>query len=213
MNQDISSIRRNYQFKELLESDAPADPLTFFDEWLQQAIKSCPYDPTAMTLSTVDANNAPHARVVLLKQREEQGFVFFTNYHSGKGQELANNNQACLTFFWAELSRQIRIEGSISKTSRDTSASYFATRPKESQIAASASQQSEIITRSALHDNFDRFADNVKDKDVVCPEHWGGYCLVPHYIEFWQGRPNRLHDRLCYQLDEQKGWSMVRKAP
>jgi pyridoxamine 5'-phosphate oxidase len=213
MNRDLHSIRRDYQFDDLLEEHAGNDPLALFDTWLKKAIEACPDDPTAMVLSTIDSNNAPHSRVVLLKQRNDLGFSFFTNYDSEKGQQLLNNNKACMTFFWPALSRQIRIEGSIKKVERSVSESYFATRPRGSQLAARTSQQSAVIaSRDALQKAFSEEEQAFENKDVPCPDNWGGYILKPNFIEFWQGRPSRLHDRICF-TQKDTDWLISRKAP
>ncbi len=213
MNRDISSIRRDYQFEDLLENSSPNDPMELFDAWLETAIKSCPEDPTAMILSTVDADQKPHARVVLLKQRKEEGFSFFTNYDSDKGEQLAQNHNACLTFFWPSLSRQIRIEGIVKKVSRKVSEEYFASRPKGSQLAAAASNQSQpVSSRDSLHKAFNELEEQYTDSTIECPINWGGYILEAQYIEFWQGRPSRLHDRLSYKFTN-NNWSRARLAP
>ncbi|MBJ7539143.1 pyridoxamine 5'-phosphate oxidase [Marinomonas transparens] len=213
MNRDLHSIRRDYQFDDLLEDTAGLDPLALFDTWLDKAIDSCPDDPTAMVLSSVDADGQPHSRVVLLKQRNEAGFSFFTNYDSEKGQQLALNNKASMTFFWPALSRQIRIEGRIEKVSREVSTSYFASRPRASQLAARTSKQSaEIASRDVLKEAFEQQEQAFVDQEVPCPDNWGGYLLKPNFIEFWQGRPSRLHDRLCYTQKEHN-WIRTRKAP
>lgn len=213
MNRDISSIRRDYQFEDLLEENTPNDPMLVFDEWLNKAIENCPEDPTAMTLSTVDKDNNPHARVVLLKQRNEQGFSFFTNYSSSKGEQIAHNNNACLTFFWPSLSRQVRVEGKITKLPRNTSETYFASRPKGSQLAATASNQSRPVAyREELHESFKKLEQEYANSNIPCPDDWGGYVLEANYIEFWQGRPSRLHDRLSYQK-ENSDWVRTRLAP
>ncbi|NVK75272.1 pyridoxamine 5'-phosphate oxidase [Marinomonas sp. CT5] len=213
MNRDLHSIRRDYQFEDLLEEQAGNEPFTLFDTWLEKAIEACPDDPTAMTLSTVDQDGWPHSRVVLLKQRNDSGFSFFTNYDSEKGQQLAQNNKACMTFFWPALSRQVRIEGTIEKVSREMSVTYFASRPRGSQLAARTSRQSATIeSREALQKAFEAEEQAFDDQNVPCPDNWGGYVLKPNFIEFWQGRPSRLHDRICFtQKDE--GWLRTRKAP
>lgn len=213
MNRDLHSIRRDYQFDDLLEDQVGHEPFTLFDDWLVKAIESCPDDPTAMTLSTVDRDGRPHARVVLLKQRNEHGFSFFTNYDSEKGQQLMQNNNACMTFFWPVLSRQIRIEGVIEKVARDVSETYFSSRPKASQLAARTSQQSAVIeNRNVLQGAFDIEEQTYENKAVPCPENWGGYILKPTFIEFWQGRPSRLHDRICFTKKD-NNWLRTRKAP
>jgi pyridoxamine 5'-phosphate oxidase len=164
-------------------------------------------------LSSVDADDWPHSRVVLLKQRNEFGFSFFTNYDSEKAQQLAHNNKACMTFFWPALSRQIRVEGTIEKVSREISETYFASRPRGSQLAARTSKQSTIIeNRDVLQKAFNAEEQAFNEQDVPCPENWGGYVLKPKFIEFWQGRPSRLHDRICFILESDQ-WIKVRKAP
>jgi pyridoxamine 5'-phosphate oxidase len=213
MNRDLHSIRRDYQFDDLLEEQSGNDPLALFDTWLEKAIEVCPDDPTAMVFSSVDADGWPHSRVVLLKQRNEFGFSFFTNYDSEKAQQLANNNKACMTFFWPALSRQIRVEGTIEKVSREISETYFASRPRGSQLAARTSKQSAVIeNRDVLQKAFNAEEQAFNEQDVPCPENWGGYVLKPKFIEFWQGRPSRLHDRICFILDSDQ-WIRVRKAP
>ncbi len=213
MNRDLHSIRRDYQFDDLLEEQSGNDPLALFDTWLEKAIELCPDDPTAMVLSSVDADGWPHSRVVLLKQRNEFGFSFFTNYDSEKAQQLAHNNKACMTFFWPALSRQVRIEGTIEKVSREISETYFSSRPRGSQLAARTSKQSAVIeNRDVLQKAFNAEELAFNEQDVPCPENWGGYVLKPKFIEFWQGRPSRLHDRICFILDSDQ-WIKVRKAP
>ncbi|MCB5161319.1 pyridoxamine 5'-phosphate oxidase [Marinomonas algarum] len=213
MNRDLHSIRRDYNFDDLLEEKAGNDPFSLFDTWLEKAIEACPDDPTAMVLSTVDQEGVPHARVVLLKKRDHNGFTFFTNYDSEKGQQIAQNNQASMTFFWPALSRQIRVEGTIEKIDRAATQAYFASRPRGSQLAARTSQQSAVIaSRDALQEAFSKEESAFADQDVACPENWGGYVLRPNFIEFWQGRPSRLHDRICF-TEHQGEWNMTRKAP
>ncbi|MGB0781931.1 MAG: pyridoxamine 5'-phosphate oxidase [Marinomonas sp.] len=213
MNRDLQSIRRDYQFDDLLEEHAGNDPLPLFDNWLEKAIESCPDDPTAMILSTVGSDGWPHSRVVLLKQRNDAGFSFFTNYDSEKGQQLAQNNKASMTFFWPALSRQVRIEGTIEKVSRGVSEAYFATRPRGSQLAARTSKQSAVIaSRDELQQAFQKEEQAFDNQEVPCPSNWGGYILKPRFIEFWQGRPSRLHDRICF-TQENNSWVRSRKAP
>ena len=213
MNRDLHSIRLDYQFEALLEDSAGDDPLTFFDKWLKYAIEEGVADPTAMVISTVDARSQPHARVVLLKHRDDSGFTFFTNYDSDKGHQLSLNNKASLTFFWSILSRQVRIEGTVEKVSKEVAETYFSSRPRASQLAARTSKQSTVIkNRKELQDSFKAEAEAFENQKVTCPENWGGYRLQPNYIEFWQGRPSRLHDRLCFSKTNSH-WTLERKAP
>ncbi|WP_018477975.1 pyridoxamine 5'-phosphate oxidase [Pontibacter roseus] len=211
---DIASIRINYSRQALTEESVLEDPLNQFKVWLNEAIASEVLEPTALVLSTVSADCRPSARVVLLKEVSGQGFVFFTNYDSRKGQHLAEHPFASLTFFWAELERQVRVEGSVQKVPEQVSDTYFHSRPRGSQIGAWASPQSQIIqSREELEKADKRYTQEFAEKEVVPrPAHWGGYILLPERLEFWQGRPNRLHDRILF---EQHGgtWSRKRLAP
>lgn len=214
LQHDIASIRINYSRQALSEDSVSHDPLDQFKVWLNEAIVSEVLEPTALVLSTVSADCRPSARVVLLKEVSADGFVFFTNYKSRKGQELGQRPAGAMTFFWAELERQVRIEGSISKVSGEVSDAYYHSRPRGSQIGAWASpQSSEISSREELEKADQKFNEQFAGLDVVPrPEHWGGYVLKPERIEFWQGRPNRLHDRILFEL-ENNSWKRKRLAP
>ncbi|MGE4451712.1 pyridoxamine 5'-phosphate oxidase [Castellaniella sp.] len=208
----IADIRQTYQKFELLESAAAADPYTQFDQWFQQALHSEVREPTAMTLATADTAGRPSARIVLLKGFDARGFVFYTNYQSRKGLELAANPQAGLLFFWPELERQVRIEGPVSPVPAAESDAYYASRPLGSRIGAWASPQSRPITHEALAERVAELTRELGD-DPVRPPHWGGYRLEATRVEFWQGRPSRLHDRLVYARDAEGDWALGRIAP
>jgi pyridoxamine 5'-phosphate oxidase len=214
LQHDIASIRKNYSRQALTEESVSNDPLDQFKVWLNEAILSEVLEPTALVLSTVSADCRPSARVVLLKEVSSDGFVFFTNYDSRKGQDLAGRPFGSITFFWAELERQVRIEGTIVKVPSDVSDVYFHSRPRGSQIGAWASPQSrEIDSREELEQAEAKFEKDFANLVVVPrPKHWGGYVLKPDLIEFWQGRPNRLHDRIVFEQAD-KHWSRKRLAP
>jgi pyridoxamine 5'-phosphate oxidase len=213
MAADLSHFRLEYCRSGLAEGDLHADPLEQFKQWLAEAMKEKLPEPYAMTLATVDAQGQPSARIVLLRQVTSSGFQFFSNYLSRKGEELTQNAHAALLFYWAEMERQVRVEGAVTRTSPEVSDSYFAQRPRLSQISAVASSQSEVISdRAILEKEMARLEKDLADKPVPRPPHWGGYELKPHVLEFWQGRPSRLHDRLRYRLHQGK-WVVERLSP
>ncbi len=213
---NIENLRQNYQRSSLDEQDVSENPFVQFTKWFEEAQSSDVLEPNAMTLATADENGKPSARIVLLKGfDQERGFVFYTNYDSRKGAELEVNKTACLLFFWKELERQVRIEGAVGKVSEQISTAYFQSRPKSSQIGAWVSPQSKTVpSREWLEQKNAEIALRYKDSDVLPrPPHWGGYAVAPHKIEFWQGRPSRLHDRLLYTLTTENVWKVERLAP
>lgn len=213
---DLRHLREEYASGKLDEQDAPADPIVLFTKWMNEAIQAQIPEPNAMTLATVNSLGRPTARVVLLKSFDRKGFVFFTNYQSNKGKELAENPYGALVFNWLELHRQVRIEGSVEKISEEESTAYFAERPRGSQIGAWASPQSSPIpNRTYLETEFNQWEQKFKNEEhLPRPPQWGGYLLRPERIEFWQGRVSRLHDRLSYSLQNgHQGWSLERLAP
>ncbi len=207
---NIAALRQEYKGEGLDETGVAADPYTQFQHWFDAALRAELPLPNAMTLATVAADGAPSARIVLLKGMDRHGFVFYTDYQSRKGRELAVRPQAALVFHWSELDREVRIEGTVEKTSAAESDDYFASRPPGSRHAAIASPQSAVIaSRAALEA---RFAESEKNPEPARPAHWGGYRLQPVAVEFWQGRPNRLHDRLLYARAGDR-WTLSRLAP
>jgi pyridoxamine-phosphate oxidase len=215
MTTDIRELRREYQLAALDGNEVAANPIEQFQKWFAEALESNVFEPNAMTLATSGADNTPSARIVLLKGVSDEGFIFFTNYRSRKGEELAENPRASLLFFWKELERQIRIKGSVSKVSEDVSTEYFQSRPKASQIGAWVSPQSQRVeNREWLETRYAELSAQYADIDVLpCPQHWGGYIVKPEKIEFWQGRPSRLHDRILYSLTSENSWKIERLAP
>jgi pyridoxamine 5'-phosphate oxidase len=208
----IAQLRKNYTFGQLSETEVSPNPLDLFQVWFDQAVKAESPEPNSMTLATADLAGNPSARIVLLKGADSAGFTFFTNYESQKGKELAARPHAALLFHWHELERQVRIKGVVERVSPAESDEYFHSRPAASRIGAWASpQSSEIPNREFLEEAEKRFAADFGDKPPR-PEHWGGYRLRPTEIEFWQGRPSRLHDRIHYQLDGAQ-WRITRLAP
>jgi pyridoxamine 5'-phosphate oxidase len=212
MNKDIAGIRRDYTLQTLSESGVAANPMEQFTNWWNEVLKSDIEEPNAMTLATSTQDGKPRARIVLMKDYNENGFVFFTNYESSKGTQLASNPFCSLLFYWKELERQVRIEGKVQKLDTADSDEYFNSRPVESKIGAWASPQSQVIeNRDIIENNVARFSQKFKD-EIPRPPHWGGYCVLPEQIEFWQGRPGRLHDRILYTRVE-NNWKIERLAP
>lgn len=209
---NLASLRENYQKGELLESNVHTDPIQQFNQWFLEASHAKILEPNAMFLSTVGHDNRPAGRIVLLKHVDE-GFSFFSNYHSRKGAELAHHAQAAITFFWGELERQVRIEGHVVKMSEVLSTEYFHQRPRTSQLGAWVSEQSkQVASRAVLEDRFLELEKEYEGKEIPKPDHWGGYELIPDYFEFWQGRPSRLHDRIVYEKTGNT-WTISRLAP
>lgn len=214
MLNNIADIRKEYKLRTLSEKDVHPDPIGQFDKWWQEAIHSHLEEVNAMTLATASADGMPDARIVLLKGFDENGFTFFTNYNSAKGHQLLENPRACLVFFWAALERQVRLSGLVRLAAPQVSDSYFDSRPEGSRIGAWASPQSEVIeSREWLEDNERRLTTQLKDGNLRRPQHWGGYVVKPTRIEFWQGRPSRLHDRILYTLQGNGKWTIERLAP
>jgi pyridoxamine 5'-phosphate oxidase len=209
----LANIRKDYSLKSLEIQDVASDPLQQFRLWMEEAIQAEALEVNAMCLSTISKDGFPNSRIVLLKELDE-GFVFFTNYESSKGKELAASPKASLTFFWPEIERQVRVVGTIGKISEKESDTYFFSRPISSQIGAWASPQSqEIPDRTVIENSQKRLEEEFKLNPIQRPAHWGGYRLIPHRIEFWQGRPSRLHDRISYELEGGTNWKKVRLAP
>ena len=209
----LNTIRRDFSDQPLNQHSVDAHPLTQFGRWFEEAVNAQILDPYAMSLSTVNTEGQPSNRIVYLRNVNEEGFVFYTNYKSRKAHHIQHNDKVALTFFWAEIDRQIRIEGVVKKMSKERSDIYFAQRPRESQIGAWASPQStKIKSREELEELVTFYTQKFNNSEVYRPLHWGGYTVVPHFYEFWQGRPNRLHDRLTY-TKEGKKWSLNRLAP
>ncbi|RDC58631.1 pyridoxamine 5'-phosphate oxidase [Pedobacter chinensis] len=212
-NEFLQNLRQDYKSATLDETDVDDNPVVQFKKWFEHALKAQIYEPNVMTLATANKAGKPDARIVLLKGVDEEGFKFFTNYLSAKGKELKRNPYAALVFFWPELERQVRIEGIVEKLNKETSEEYFNTRPVDSQIGAIASPQSQIIpNRQFLEEKFEELKSKSEHKTILKPAHWGGYVVKPTRIEFWQGRSNRLHDRINFELA--KGtWVKTRLAP
>ena len=209
----IDSLRNEYLFSGLTRKNMDQNPFKQFEKWLNEAVNSDEKEPTAMALSTIGADGFPQSRIVLLKLFDENGFVFFTNYSSEKGKSIEKNPAVSLHFFWPFLERQVRISGVAEKTSKEISLKYFQSRPEESQVAAWASEQStEIPSRDYLEQQFRKFSSKFENEPVPLPPFWGGYRVNPQKIEFWQGRANRLNDRILYERNGEL-WTIKRLAP
>lgn len=210
---ELSGIRTDYTKSVLRREDLHVNPIEQFKMWMQEALDAQCQEPTAMNLATVTDKGFPASRIVLLKDTSELGFTFFTNYHSAKGQDMENQPHVALNFFWTELERQVRVAGRIEKVTFEESDAYFQSRPRESQIGAWVSQQSAKIDATAdLQSLYDQITEKYANQKIPRPKHWGGYRVMPHMLEFWQGRASRLHDRFQYNKEE-KGWTISRLAP
>lgn len=212
--QDLAQIRKEYSLNELDEKSISASPFGQFEKWFNEALSAKVLEPNAMNLATITGNNRPSSRIVLLKGFNESGFSFYTNYQSTKGKELEQTPFCALNFFWPELERQIRIEGSVERVTKEQSDEYFGSRPRESQIGAWASPQSSLIaSRTILEERYETVKKKFEGQNsIMRPNQWGGYMVKPFLMEFWQGRPSRLHDRIQYTLIDDK-WKVSRLAP
>ena len=212
---DLGEYRKSYEKSELLESSIPEDPINLFHKWFHEVEDfDGAEEVNAMTVSTIGLDGFPKSRVVLLKKYNEEGFIFFTNYDSEKGKAIIANPNICISFFWGSLERQVIIKGIAEKTSSNVSENYFASRPDGSKLGAIASNQSEVIpNREFLEDKLKELELQYKDKQIPRPLNWGGFLVKPIEVEFWQGRPNRLHDRITYKLLEDYSWSQSRLSP
>jgi pyridoxamine 5'-phosphate oxidase len=215
MSKDLSNYRKSYERQELLESNCPENPIELFQIWFLNADSSNLVDESnAMTISAIGLDGFPKNRVVLLKKYNTDGFIFYTNYNSEKGNAIANNNNICLSFFWAGLEQQIIIKGKAEKLAENLSDDYFKSRPDGSRLGAWASNQSVVVSsRKILDENLLSFEKKFEGKEIIRPKHWGGYLVKPVSIEFWQGRPNRMHDRIRYSLEKNFSWKIERLAP
>lgn len=210
----FSDLRREYMQRGLEEAELAEDPFTQFQLWFDAAVAAELPEPNAMTLATATKDGRPSARMVLLKQMDDRGFVFFSNYESRKGKELAENPRAALIFFWVDLERQVRVEGSVEHVSAEVSAEYFHSRPHGSQIGSAASHQSQVISgREVLERRAAELEAEYPDSEIPLPDFWGGFRVIPESVEFWQGRLNRLHDRLRYRKDDNGAWVVERLSP
>ncbi|MFM2213388.1 MAG: Pyridoxine/pyridoxamine 5-phosphate oxidase [Bacteroidota bacterium] len=212
---DLSNYRKSYDKSELLESNIPEDPINLFHKWFYESEEfGGTEEVNAMTVSTIGLDGFPKSRVVLLKKFDEEGFVFYTNYNSEKGKAIANNPKVCLSFFWHSMERQVIIKGIAEKTNPTLSDNYFDSRPDGSKLGAIVSPQSDVIpSREYLDQQLSILEQAFEGKKIQRPEHWGGYLIRPLQVEFWQGRANRLHDRIRYQLEEDCSWTINRLSP
>jgi pyridoxamine 5'-phosphate oxidase len=213
--EDLSNYRKSYNKSELLESSIPEDPINLFNRWFHEVED---FDENgevnAMTVSTIGLDGFPKSRVVLLKKFNEEGFVFYTNYNSEKGRAIANNPKVCLSFFWESLERQVIIKGIAEKIAENISDGYFESRPDGSKLGAIVSNQSEIVpSRDFLEENLKQLEKEYEGKPILRPKHWGGFLVTPIEVEFWQGRPNRLHDRIHYSIQDDFSWKINRLSP
>ncbi|MEH2327713.1 pyridoxamine 5'-phosphate oxidase [Nostoc sp.] len=214
MDKIVADLRKDYTLEGLSELEIDLNPFIQFKKWFDQALAAQLPEPNAMTIATATPDGKPSARMVLLKNFDERGFTFFTNYNSHKGQELAENPQAALVFWWAELERQVRISGYVEKVSETESDQYFHSRPANSRLGAWVSNQSEVIeSREVLERRLQEFQSKYENQEIFRPPHWGGLRVIPTEIEFWQGRPSRLHDRLLYTRLDNSSWKIERLSP
>jgi pyridoxamine 5'-phosphate oxidase len=212
---DLSDYRKSYEKDELIENNIPEDPINLFHQWFCMANDNeMISEANAMSVATIGLDGFPKTRVVLLKKYNEEGFIFYTNYHSEKGKAIENNPKVSLSFFWQALEKQIIIKGTATKIAANISDNYFESRPRGSQLGAIVSDQSKVIeNRAELENSLKKLENSLENFSLKRPENWGGYLVTPHQIEFWQGRPNRLHDRIRYTLQENFSWKIERLAP